>query len=81
MDTKTSAIQLLEAVAELLARGHAPRRTILLAFGHDEELGGVSLQGACPAMCVCVHMCQHTILLAFRHDEELGWVSERLPGA
>ena len=45
LDTKVTAIQLLEAVAVLVGRGHAPRRTVLLAFGHDEELGGVSWGG------------------------------------
>jgi carboxypeptidase PM20D1 len=32
---------LLEAVESLLARGFQPERTILLAFGHDEEVSGV----------------------------------------
>ena len=29
-----------EAVESLLAEGFAPERTVLLAFGHDEEVGG-----------------------------------------
>ena len=30
----------LEAVEHLLGRGFQPRRTVYLAFGHDEELDG-----------------------------------------
>ena len=40
MDDKAAVVGLLEAVEKLLADGFAPRRTILLAFGHDEEVGG-----------------------------------------
>ncbi len=40
MDDKGSLICLLEAVERLLAAGFEPRRTVLLAFGHDEETGG-----------------------------------------
>ena len=40
LDDKITVIGLLEAVEMLLTEGFRPRRTILLAFGHDEELGG-----------------------------------------
>ncbi len=40
MDDKATVIAILESVESLLAEGHRPRRTIYLAFGHDEELGG-----------------------------------------
>jgi carboxypeptidase PM20D1 len=40
MDDKASVVTILEAIELLLAAGHAPRRTVLLAFGHDEESGG-----------------------------------------
>src|SRR5690348_10135264 len=40
MDDKLSVMGLLEAVEYLLAQGFQPQRTIYLAFGHDEELGG-----------------------------------------
>jgi carboxypeptidase PM20D1 len=39
-DDKAGVLGTLEAVENLLEDGHAPRRTILLAFGHDEEAGG-----------------------------------------
>ncbi len=44
LDDKISAVAILEAVERLLSEGHRPRRTILLAFGHDEEVSGA--QGA-----------------------------------
>ena len=42
LDTKSTLIALLEAVESLLAAGYQPERTILLAFGHDEEIGGAN---------------------------------------
>lgn len=39
LDDKGAVIGLLEAVELLLERGFQPRRTIFLAFGHDEETG------------------------------------------
>jgi carboxypeptidase PM20D1 len=40
LDDKISVIGLLEAAEMLLAENHRPRRTILVAFGADEEIGG-----------------------------------------
>jgi carboxypeptidase PM20D1 len=40
MDDKVGVMGLLEAVEYLLANGFQPQRTIYLAFGHDEEIGG-----------------------------------------
>lgn len=40
LDDKVGVISLLEAVGSLLADDFRPRRTIVLAFGHDEEVGG-----------------------------------------
>lgn len=44
LDMKGPLLAMLEAVEGLLAEGFRPRRTVLLGFGHDEELGG--LEGA-----------------------------------
>jgi len=44
LDTKASVVATLEAVEMLLADGFQPRRTVYLAFGHDEEVSG--LRGA-----------------------------------
>lgn len=41
MDDKVSVLAILEAVEALLAQGYQPQRTFYLAFGHDEEVGGV----------------------------------------
>ncbi|MEZ6022248.1 MAG: M20/M25/M40 family metallo-hydrolase [Hyphomonadaceae bacterium] len=40
LDDKGSMVALLEAAEYLAARGVRPTRTIILAFGHDEEIGG-----------------------------------------
>lgn len=40
MDDKGSLIALMESVEMLIEEGFRPSRTIYLAFGHDEEVGG-----------------------------------------
>ena len=40
MDDKAAVVGLLEAVEQLLREGYQPKRTVYLAFGHDEEIGG-----------------------------------------
>lgn len=40
LDDKGSLVALLEAVEHLVAAGAKPRRTVYLAFGYDEEVGG-----------------------------------------
>ncbi|RYZ39618.1 MAG: M20/M25/M40 family metallo-hydrolase [Myxococcaceae bacterium] len=40
LDDKGSVLAILEAVEGLLAQGYRPRRTVLLAFGADEEVRG-----------------------------------------
>ncbi|HXG49911.1 MAG TPA: M20/M25/M40 family metallo-hydrolase [candidate division Zixibacteria bacterium] len=42
LDDKAAVLAIMEAVEHLLARGFRPRRTIFLAFGHDEESGGAN---------------------------------------
>lgn len=41
MDDKAGMMGIFEAVEALLSEGYQPARTIYLAFGHDEEVGGV----------------------------------------
>lgn len=41
LDDKLSVMGWLEAAERLIARGFAPRRTVYLAFGHDEERNGI----------------------------------------
>lgn len=40
LDDKVGVLGMLEAVEGLVAEGFQPRRTVYLAFGHDEEIGG-----------------------------------------
>ncbi len=40
LDDKGSLVGILEAVEHLVAAGVKPRRTVYLAFGYDEEVGG-----------------------------------------
>jgi carboxypeptidase PM20D1 len=40
LDDKASLLASMEAVEMLLGQGFQPERTIYLAFGHDEEVGG-----------------------------------------
>jgi len=40
LDDKIGVISLLESMELLLAQGVRPERTVYLAFGHDEEVGG-----------------------------------------
>jgi len=42
LDIKEQVITVMEAVEQLLKTGYQPGRTIYLAFGHDEENGGLS---------------------------------------
>jgi carboxypeptidase PM20D1 len=40
MDDKVNVLAILESVEHLLSTGFQPQRTLYLAFGHDEEVGG-----------------------------------------
>jgi carboxypeptidase PM20D1 len=39
LDVKACVTALLEAVTRLLKAGYTPARTIMISFGHDEEVG------------------------------------------
>jgi carboxypeptidase PM20D1 len=43
-DDKVNLIAIMEAVEKLLEENFQPKRTIYLAFGHDEEVGGTGAQ-------------------------------------
>ncbi|HYL55105.1 MAG TPA: M20 family peptidase [Gemmatimonadales bacterium] len=40
LDDKGSLVAILEAIEHLISTGGKPRRTVYLAFGYDEEVGG-----------------------------------------
>jgi carboxypeptidase PM20D1 len=42
LDCKGQVIAILEAVEGLLRSGYKPQRSFILAFGHDEEVGGLN---------------------------------------
>jgi len=42
VDYKCGYSGMLEAVSLLLSQGYKPERTVFLAFGHDEEVGGLA---------------------------------------
>ncbi|MEM8636430.1 MAG: M20 family peptidase [Pseudomonadota bacterium] len=44
LDDKGSLVAIMEAVEALIADGFAPRRTLYLMFGHDEEVSGGGAQ-------------------------------------
>jgi carboxypeptidase PM20D1 len=46
LDDKAGVMGTLEAVEKLAAEGFRPKRSVYLAFGHDEEVGGENGAGA-----------------------------------
>jgi carboxypeptidase PM20D1 len=75
MDDKGTLIGLLEAVEKLLEESFEPSRTIYLAFGHDEEVGGA--RGAAE---IAKHLKAKGIHAAMALDEN-GFIAEGLiPG-
>jgi carboxypeptidase PM20D1 len=64
LDDKSCLMGLLEAVEHLSAEGFRPRRTIYLAFGHDEEIGGKN-----GAAQIAATLKDRGVRLAFTLDE------------
>jgi len=75
LDDKAAVLAILEAVEYLVTRGFRPRRTIYLAFGHDEEIDG--LNGAAR---IAARLKKRGVQLAAVFDE--GWPIARglVPG-
>lgn len=63
-DDKSTLMASLEALEMLLAAGEKPKRTLVLAFGHDEEVGGEQGAGA-----IAQHLEQQGREFAFVLDE------------
>ncbi len=75
MDDKGTLIGLLEAVEKLLEESYQPSRTIYLASGHDEEVGGAN--GAAE---IAAHLKAKGVQAAMTLDEG-GFLAENLvPG-
>ncbi len=64
LDDKSCLMGLLEAAEKLSADGFRPRRTIYLAFGHDEEIGGKN-----GAVQIASTLKERGVHLAFTLDE------------
>ncbi len=75
LDDKAGVVGLLQAVELLLEQGFAPKRTIVLAFGHDEEIGGTR-----GAKAIVDTLTARGERFAFVLDEGGVIVSEAIPG-
>lgn len=74
-DDKASLMGILEAVNALLQQGFTPKRSIYLAFGHDEEVGGE--QGAAQ---IAQHLKRNNVELEFVLDEGGLIAKDLIPG-
>ena len=75
MDDKVGVLGILEAVEYLLSAGFQPQRTIYLAFGHDEEIGGHS-----GAAKIAELLGGRGVELEFVLDEGMNIVDGFIPG-
>lgn len=74
LDDKGPLVAILEAVEALLVEGARPRRTIYLAFGHDEEVGG--FRGAAE---VAKLLSERSVRVDFALDEGRAVIEGILP--
>lgn len=75
LDDKASMMAILEAAEGLLEQGLRPARTVYLAFGHDEEVGGDQGAGAITAW-----LADRGVRLALCLDEGMAITEGLLPG-
>jgi carboxypeptidase PM20D1 len=75
LDIKSGITGEMEAVEYLLREGFKPQRTIYLAYGHDEEIGG--RQGA---LQIANHLQQQNVELEYVLDEGGSIISGIVPG-
>lgn len=75
MDDKASVIAILEAVEHLLSEGFQPARTIYLAFGHDEEIGGTN-----GAAQIAATLAARNVQLEYVLDEGMNILSGIIDG-
>lgn len=64
LDIKTAITGQLEAITSLIKQNYTPKRSLYLAFGHDEEIGGK--QGA---LAIAQHFKQRAIEFEYILDE------------
>ena len=75
IDDKGSLITILEAAEKLAASGFTPERTIMFAFGQDEEVGGAKGNGV-----VAKALAARGVHFAWVLDEGGAILDEPLPG-
>jgi carboxypeptidase PM20D1 len=75
LDVKSGIIAQMEAVEALLKRGFQPKRTLYLAYGHDEEVGGTN-----GAMKIATLLKKKNVKLDFVLDEGGSIISGVVPG-
>jgi len=75
LDCKTTVVTILAAVEGLLATGFSPERTLYLAFGADEEVGGHT-----GAAAIASALDARSVRLLFTLDEGNVIVSDIMPG-
>ncbi len=75
LDDKVSAFGILEAIELLLQKNYQPERSIYLAFGHDEEVGGEN-----GAIAIARRFKQEGLDFEFILDEGSVLLENALPG-
>ena len=74
LDCKHGVMAILEAISLLSANGFKPQRTIYIALGHDEEIGGADGNSKMAAWFRSRRIRLHTII------DEGGCVFTEFPG-
>lgn len=75
IDDKGSLVAICEAVEHLLASGYTPKRSVLLAFGQDEEVGGQRGAGE-----IAKRLAARNVRALLALDEGSAVVHDLLPG-
>ena len=75
IDHKVGVIGIMESLELLLKDGFLPKRSIYIAFGHDEEIGGVN-----GAIKIAQHLKEENIEAEFVLDEGGSIVQKLIPG-
>ncbi len=74
LDDKVAMISIFEAVEKLLSEGFEPERTLMLSFGHDEELSGKR-----GAKTIASSLKEHAVEVEFVLDEGLAVTKGMVP--
>lgn len=75
IDDKVGVIGIMEAVEMLIRKGFKPKRTVYLAFGHDEEIGGNN-----GAVAIAKYLEEKNVKAEFVLDEGGSIVQGIVPG-